>query len=102
VARSAARTRAARPGAAQPLILIEPDSAVCCVFFKAAACSSCPTLPSPRDVQPHVLRAAIGQLVCVLSAGCGRSARTPFGSLVRALPAKGGASCLSLVGARAA
>jgi len=60
VARSGTRTRAATPGAARPLILIEPDSAVCCVFFKAAALQRSGGLgtgrPQQRRVHPDPIR----------------------------------------------
>jgi hypothetical protein len=81
---------------AQPSFdLKESRSAVCCLCAcPAIAAWSATSSSEQRDLTAEVL----------LSAGCGRPARTPFGFLVRALPGvastKCGKSCLSLVGPR--
>jgi hypothetical protein len=88
-ARSEVRTRAGR---ANPALDLKG---------RARFGSVLPVLPSPRACN-RMFRAARCDGWGVLSAGCGWPARTPFGSLVRALPVVAwtecGASCLWLVG----
>ena len=88
-----------RAGTARPLILIEPNSVVSCVFFKQLL----PVLPSPRGVQPHVLSAAIRRLrLCYRPGAAVRSGAVRVLGTGAACRWKGGAYCLSFVDPRTA